>query len=173
MVTKVYVGRLTAANLEDSDYVANLSEKDIHEKRILVNEGLLSEQKVLDYTDTLLTAVNTRLDPVNPFNAEVPIPHSCSTNVSAILNDQPATNKYYEVANCVQRHACRPAVIASKKKGGSKFRFNYHFDETDESRIVFKNIGTGSVRAKCIPKINDKYLNVHNRSMLEPFVGQR
>ena len=75
-------------------------------------------------------------------------------------------NKYYEeVANCVQRHVCRLRVIASQKSG-SKYRFNYPFDEADESRIFFENIGTtGSVRAKVIPKRNDKYLNVHNRSM--------
>ena len=70
-----------AQNLADPQYIANLSHHDILDKQTLVDDSILAEQKVLTYTDTLLSAVNTRPDPVNTFNDEVPVPHPCSTNV--------------------------------------------------------------------------------------------
>ena len=169
LVTKVYIGRIMAQNLADPQYIANLSHHDILDKQTLVDDGILAEQKVLTYTDTLLSAVNTRPDPVNTFNAEVPVPHPCSTNVSAILKDGAAKDSYYEsLANCVQRHVCRPAGYCKSKNGGTKCVFNYPLDLVDESRIVFEKIGTtDSVRAKIVLQRNDKFLNIHNRSMLE------
>ncbi len=84
---KVYVGRLMAQNLADPQYTANLSEQDVLEKQNLVEAGILAELEVLKYADTLLFAFNARSDPVNPLNAEVTVPHPCSSNVSSILND--------------------------------------------------------------------------------------
>ncbi|XP_046642682.1 uncharacterized protein LOC124327729 [Daphnia pulicaria] len=109
LMIKVYAGRLMAQKLADPQYTANLSEQDVQEKQDLVEAGILAELKVLKYADTLLCACNTRSDPVNPFNAEVPVPHPCSSNVSSILNDGAAMDDFFErLANCVQRHVCRP-----------------------------------------------------------------
>jgi hypothetical protein len=167
LMIKVYAGRLMAQKLADPQYTANLSEQDVQEKQDLVEAGILAELKVLKYADTLLCACNTRSDPVNPFNAEVPVPHPCSSNVSSILNDGAAMDDFYErLANCVQRHVCRPDGYCKSKDG--KCRFHFPFDLVSESRIVFEKIGnTDSVRAKIVLKRNDKYMNVHNRSMLE------
>lgn len=77
LMIKVYAGRLMAQKLADPQYTANLSEQDVLEKQDLVEAGILAELKVLKYADTLLCACNTRSDPVNPFNAEVPVPHPC------------------------------------------------------------------------------------------------
>jgi hypothetical protein len=167
LVIKVYVGRLMAQNLADPQYTANLSEQDVLEKQDLVEADILSELKVLKYADTLLCACNTRSDPVNPFNTEIPVPHPCSSNGSSILNDGAAMDDFYErSANSVQRHVCRPVGYCKSKDG--KCRFKFSFDLVSDLRIVFEKFGnTDSVRAKIVLKRNDKFMNVHNRSMLE------
>jgi hypothetical protein len=66
-------------NLTDPQYTADLSEQDVLERQTLIDDGILSEHKVLKYTDTLLSAVNTRSDLANPFNAEVPVSNPCPT----------------------------------------------------------------------------------------------
>jgi hypothetical protein len=89
--------------------------------------------------------------------------HPCSSNVSSILNDGAAMDDFYErLANCVKRQVCRPDGYCKSKDG--KFRFHFHFDLVNDSRIVFEKIGnTDSVRAKIVLKRNDKFMNVHNR----------
>jgi hypothetical protein len=114
----------------------------------------------------MLSAVNTRSDLGNPFNAEVPVPLPCPTNVSLILNDGAAIDDFHEsLANCVQRHVCRPDGYCKSKDG--KCRFHFSFDLANDSRKFFEKIGnTDSVRAKIVLKRNDELMNVHNRSML-------
>jgi hypothetical protein len=128
LLTKVYIGLLMVHNLADPQYTADLSEQDVLERQTLIDDGIFSEHKVLKYTDTLLSAVNTRSDLANPFNAEVPVSNPCPTNVSSIPNDGVAMDDYYEsLANCVQLYVCGPAGYCKSKNGGTECLFNFLF----------------------------------------------
>ncbi len=169
LLTNTYAGRIMADNLANDEYIAGKSHDELNRCRQIVTDGVSAEFRVLSYVDTLLTAMNTRDEPVNPIHAAVPDPHPCSKDIiSSINNENEMAADYEELANCVQRHVCRPQGYCKSQRGGTQYRFNYPFDNEDNSRIVFERIGeTGSVRAKIVHKRNDKYLNVHNRVMLQ------
>lgn len=106
LVSQVYAGRLLEDKLEDPQSIEGENLEEILKK---VDDGRVAEKTVLQYVDTFLTAVNTRNDPVDPGTVNVPVPHPCSVDIFETLRDSVAMNQNYkELANCVQRHVCRP-----------------------------------------------------------------
>lgn len=76
---------------------------------------------------------------------------------------------YEEVANCVQRHVCRPQGYCKSKRGraGAECRFGYPKPNEEATRIVFEPVGTnGQQKATTVVKRNDQWINIHNRPML-------
>lgn len=107
----VYAGRKAQELLEQADHTID--------KRLelenLVKIGLESEEKVINYTDTLLTAMNDSSERLN----EVPDPHPCSVDVSSIEPDK-IDEDYYNLINCCQRHVCRPNGYCKSNKQSKK-----------------------------------------------------
>jgi len=69
----------------------------------LIEKGKEAEKVVIAYTDTLITAMNTRQTLVEN---EIPNPHPCSIHSTEITPD--LQNEDYEnLINCCQRHVCR------------------------------------------------------------------
>lgn len=68
----------------------------------LVQEGIEAEQKVIAYTNTLLTANNTRIQPNQ--TTGVPDPHPCSIDPRTVTDKE---KDYEDIINCCQRHVCR------------------------------------------------------------------
>ena len=130
-------------------------------------EGRAAEEKVIHYADTLQTAMNSREEPVDPLNAVVPDPHPCSIDPTSIMTNQEAMDEDYQtLANCVQRHVCRPNGYCRNKQ--TKL-CRFHFPKANQKRteIVFSEISKDIVRADIVNSRNDPYMNIHNRTMLQ------
>jgi hypothetical protein len=97
----------------------------------LISDGLKSEEIVINYTDTLITAMNPRRTDVENV---VPDPHPSSIDMNAPKEDR--NNDFEALINCVQRHVCRPeGYCKSKKKEGCGFGYRMHLEE--KNRIEF------------------------------------
>lgn len=123
----------------------------------LINVGKISEKIIIDYTNTLLTAMNPRTDIQE---ACVPNPHPCSLDQNLIKPED--KNEFYEsIVNCCQRHQCRLENYCKSSKKET-CRFNYPMEISEATHIEFIESGN-SVRAQIFLKRNDTNLNMHNR----------
>jgi hypothetical protein len=133
---------------------------------IILFLGVESEIIVINYTDTLITAMNSRDTSVD-VQTGVKDPHPCGLDPNLITNHD---KDYEEICNCCQRHVCRLLGYCKSNKNGCRFGYPYELQE--KTKIIF-NETSKSVRADILLKRNDKYMNVHNRvnvvfSMLKP-----
>ncbi|RNA27124.1 ATP-dependent DNA helicase PIF1, partial [Brachionus plicatilis] len=102
LTSKVYAGRLAFKKINESNYVQQNLES--HQKLLdLIIQSNHAEKKVISYTDTLITAMNTKTDFTDK---SVPVPHPCSLCTNRI-NDECLSKDYEELINCCQRHSCR------------------------------------------------------------------
>ncbi len=124
------------------------------------NYEKLAEKRILSYADTLITAMNERLE-TGGLQPGVPEPHPCSLRTSQISSDE-LKNDYLDLANCCQRHVCRlDGYCKSRKKGKeNECRFGYPFKIEPVSRIEFSET-ENSVKANVICMRNDPYMNRH------------
>ena len=137
---------------------SDLSTEEKQNLKELVNKGKESEKIVIAYTDTLVTALNTRDTVVEN---EVPNPHPCSLEQSTILSHM-QNNDYEDLINCCQRHVCRSeGYCKSAKKHGC--RFGYPIEKTEKTHISFDEDVNGNVKANIHIKRNDEFMNIHNR----------
>jgi hypothetical protein len=128
----------------------------------VIQEGKLSEIIVIDYTNTLITAMNPRTIIVEN---EVPNPHPCSLDYNLIPSNE--KNSYYEsLCNCCQRHVCKPESGYCKKGPECECRFGYPFELCEASHLEFEE-SENNVKAKIFLKRNDSYMNMHNRLICE------
>jgi hypothetical protein len=156
LTTKVYASRL-AQESSIGRVFQNTTEIQILED--LINEGVEAEKIIINYTETLLTANNTRSDQVQEHS--IPEPHPCGLRTKDVQNFE---KDYEEIINCCQRHVCRLNGYCKCKKPSQEkqCRFGYPFETCEKTTIVFTKTGN-SVRATIVLKRNDPYLNVHIR----------
>ena len=166
-MAKVYSGRLLAEKLKLPSFIEKHSEEELAQFQADVANSLDAERRVIQYADWLLTAVKIRNDDIHTVGATVPDPHPCSKNVVPILDDPVAMDAdYADLANCVQRHVCRPQGYCHNTRG-TGCRFGYPKPNEEETKIVFEPIGTtGHQKATIVVKRNDQWLNIHSRTML-------
>lgn len=137
-----------------TDDISPASKNGVNE---LIYIGKKSEKILIDYTNTLLTAMNPR---TNVQEACVPNPHPCSLDQNQIKQED--KNEFYEnIVNCCQRHQCRLENYC-KSTNKKTCRFNYPMEICEATHIEFIEIGN-SVRAQIFLKRNDTQMNVHNR----------
>ena len=98
----------------------------------LIDIGLISEQKIIHYTNTLLTALNTK---DLPLDCSIPEQYPCSID-RKFLNDNDLTEDYAELINCVKRHVCRPDGYC-KSKVDKKCRFDFPIPICQAAHIEF------------------------------------
>lgn len=123
----------------------------------LIENAKKSEKIIIDYTNTLLTAMNRRTDEQE---ACVPNPHPCSLDQNLIKPED--KNEFYEsIVNCCQRHQCRLENYCKSTKK-TTCRFNYPMEICEATNIEFIESGN-SVRAHIFLKRNDTKMNMHNR----------
>ena len=154
MTAKVYAGRvatkqLTGTTINKNEY-AKLLKK--------IEEGLLAETIVINYFDTLITAMNIRMG--NQAN-EVPDPHPCSIDIKNILPEN-YDNDYEQIQNCCQRHSCRLAGYCKSSKIGVLCRFGFPQPLLEKTELVFTETES-KVKAELNHKRNDPHINQHNR----------
>jgi hypothetical protein len=104
----------------------SISIQEIHcsHLREIINKGVETEQIVLKYADTLITAMNTRDKQIENV---VPDPHPCFLNTNNISKEN-MDQDYADLINCCQRHVCRlNGYCKSVKFGANVCRFGYPF----------------------------------------------
>ena len=162
LTTKVYAGRVAQ---KQKDETAN-ELLDIIKINELIKVGQLSETIVIDYTNTLITAMNPRT--INQ-DQRVPEPHPCSLDYKLIPKNE--RDKYYEaICNCCQRHVCKPESGYCKKSAECACRFGYPFELCPASHIEFLE-SENTVKAQIFLKRNDSFMNMHNRLICENWAG--
>jgi hypothetical protein len=167
LVAKTYAGKLLEEEMMDSHFVSSLDQEQIEEIRYKITEGKAAEERVIAYADTLQTAINTRDDPIDPMNAVAPDPHPCSIDPTDLLENKEAMDQDYEsLANCVQRHVCRPNGYCRNKET-KLCRFHFPKVNQKETKITFSTICKDNVRADIVNARNDPFMNIHNRTMLQ------
>ena len=118
-------------------YIAHLHKKqsigkvfnntdEIIELEKIIEDGVIAEKKIITYTDTLITAMNMRLQNGEILQLGVPDPHPCSYRTASI-DPEKLDNDYNDITNCCQRHVCRLDGYCKSKKGDNKCRFGYPF----------------------------------------------
>ena len=129
------MSRLIAKHSLGAKTLSSVEELSTIEKQI--EEGIEAEKRILSYADTLITAMNERLE-TGGLQPGVPEPHPCSLRTSQIWSDE-LKNDYLDLANCCQRHVCRlDGYCKSRKKGKeNECRFGYPFKIEPVSRIEF------------------------------------
>ena len=163
LVTKVYAGVLAREKLNDS--TAPLHNRALFETAVA--EAAEAEKVVVAFVDSLVTAYNDA-PPTN--GATVPEPHPASLNVAQFMHDSNTMHSdYCSLANCLQRHVCRPDGYCRVKNrtDGLVCRFGYPKCCESHTRIDFENIGDNSVRATIVLRRNDSMMNPHNKVMLQ------
>ena len=101
-------------------------------------------------------------DPSEIVNNVIPNPHPCSINPNSINDSE---KDYENLSNCCQRHVCRTlGYCKSNTVNGCRFR--YPFELNEKTRIDFIETGK-SVKAEIILKRNNKFMNVHNRVIIQ------
>ncbi|RNA33426.1 ATP-dependent DNA helicase PIF1, partial [Brachionus plicatilis] len=143
--------------------------EELHKKLLeLISDGEKAEERVISYTDTLISAINPRTD----FSDNcVPDPHPCSLRTNKIkLEELP--KDYENLIYCCQRHKCRldGYFKSSLAKNYGKCRFSFPFELESKTRIEFKETAK-SVRAEIVFARNDPYLNMHNRLICHHWRG--
>lgn len=156
LTKKVYAGRLAEQRIKSSKTEATEGMLEV------IKIGKEADLQVCSYVDSLLTAVNTRLDMLN--DPRVPNPHPCSVDFLDV-QDHGYSDDYAQIVNCCQRHICAPSgYCLSKKTGGC--RFGFPIAKQDKTEIVFVESGS-RVKAEIVIKRNDEFLNVHNPIMCQ------
>ena len=156
LTKKVYQGRLLEKALSENKLN---STDEISQAEIKIKEGVEAEKIVIQYSNTLLTCMNTRLINGQLNFDGVPDPHPCSLRN---INSGDSNSDYEELANCVQRHVCRLDGYCKSKKKLNECRFGYPFKLEAKTRIEFTE-KEKSVRADIFHMRNDEFMNVHNR----------
>jgi hypothetical protein len=149
LTKKVYQGRKATEVIGKNPTSAEL--------KTVIDDGLLAEARIISYTNTLLTTMNTR---INAQESIVPDPHPCSLD-RKLISESELDNDYEQVINCVQRHTCRPEGYC-KSKVPNKCRFHYPFSHCESTHIEFIE-KENTVKAEIILERNDSFLNSHNR----------
>ena len=156
LTEKVYAGRLASKYL-----IGKILDDDTYDNlQRAITEGIQSEETVVTYTDTLITAWNPR---ETQHERAVPDPHPCSVSIDDFNKEE--SDKYYEdLINCVQRHTCRPSGYckSNKQSMNGQCRFGYPFEKNNKTVINFIET-ENSVKAEIVLKRNDSQMNGHNR----------
>jgi hypothetical protein len=162
LTNKVYNGRKAQEQLSISG-ISNTTKDKLNE---IVQLGIQAEIIVINYTNTLLTTMNPRVD--SQLN-EVPDPHPCSLDYKSIpIEDR---DKFYEnIANCCQVHKCKPSSGYCKKNLNEDCRFGFPKEKCLASHIEFTEIGN-TVKANILLQRNDSFMNTHNRLILENWMA--
>ena len=163
LATKAYIGMLAQQRIDSGrETCAQELNQLIEAKRV----GDMSKKRVLSYAETLISCWNIR--DASQFNPVVPDPHPASKRPPSDLQDTTAFNDdLEELANCVQRHVCRPnGYCYSRKHDGCRFSFPQ--ERRSESELVFEQSSSGEVTAKLLLKRNDEFMNPHLPAIL-PF----
>ena len=89
-------------------------------------------------------------------------------------NESAATDDFDGIANCVQRHKCRPKGYCKKKVSAGagvpaafKCRFGYPFPECGQTRLELNELDNGGVKANLVTRRDDGNMNSHNRVLLQ------
>ena len=162
LTRKVYEGRKANQQLT----IEGISNTTIEKLNQIVELGIQSEKIVINYTNTLLTTMNPRVE--SELN-EVPDPHPCSLDYKTIPENE--RDKLYEnIVNCCQVHKCKPASGYCKKHANDECRFGYPKDKCLATHIEFIETA-GSVKANIFLQRNDSFINTHNRLILENWMA--
>ncbi|RMZ95107.1 ATP-dependent DNA helicase PIF1, partial [Brachionus plicatilis] len=152
LTKKVYLGRLAKKDLDKKQ----LYEDEKQELINLIVEGDKAEVKVINYADTLLSAMNPK---DSDFNDQLLDPHQCSINFNTIPEEE-YDNDYSNVSNCCQRHTFRIDGYCKSKTNG-KCRFEFPMSIQSKTEIWFTETNS-SIIAEIKMKRNDPNMNVHN-----------
>ncbi|RNA16317.1 ATP-dependent DNA helicase PIF1 [Brachionus plicatilis] len=162
LTTELYIGRLAEKKIENKQY----DSEEVYNQLINdVKKGKESEELVINYTDTLITAMNPK---TNFAENCVPTPHPCSIKTSNINIDN-LENDYKNLINCCQRHVCRINGYCKSKVSG-KCRFTYPFELQEKTKINFIET-KDSVKAEIVLLRNDPWMNMHNRIICHNWRG--
>ena len=136
-----------------------------HVLEIDIANGKNAESQICNYVDSLMTAVN-------PFEGAVdewvkPKIHPCKKRLETIPEEE-LEKDYADLANSVQRHTkCSSAYCLRNKNGQQKCRFNFPFECTDKTHVVFERKKLKSGEERYVPNIvlkrNDPRMNRHQR----------
>lgn len=141
------------------------------EQELLQNilNGVIAEQKVVSYVDTLVTAMNP--SDYTLLQNNVPEPHPCCIDINLLDQDQ-YDQDYINLVNCCQRHICRiPGYcIKQSKKKEKDCRFGFPFELQTHSTIEFSETLT-RVLAEIKLKRNDPWMNAHNKLITHHWRG--
>ena len=162
---KALQGHLAEQKLCQSDS----EEGNILQLEALVNKGKTAKQQVCDYVDTLVTTYN----PCTPEEGWVkPNVFPCKRKLED-LNDEDLDNDYADLVNSVQRHSkYNSAYCLRKKSNGEQYcRFNFPFENCEETYIDFEEVNSmkngKQYRPKIVFKRNDAIVNRHQRLQLQ------
>ena len=138
-----------------------------------IANGKNAESQICNYVDSLMTAVN-------PFEGAVdewvkPKIHPCKKRLETIPEEE-LEKDYADLANSVQRHTkCSSAYCLRNKNGQQKCRFNFPFECTDKTHLVFERKKLKSGEERYVPNIvlkrNDPRMNRHQRLQLQLWRG--
>ena len=160
LTNNVYLGRKALEKIETVN-----NEEDKIKLKNIIDIGIQSETTVINYTDTILTAINPRTDDIpSDIVDEV---HICSKSYLEI-NEEDKDKDYEEIINCCQRHVCRSEGYCKSAKGGC--RFGYPIEKVEKTYIEFKET-VNSVKANIHIKRNDEMMNIHNRIVAHNWRG--
>ena len=154
LAAKVNIGRLSTNKLEK----VNLDETGLIEAlKVKIIAGLEAEERIINYTETLITCSNIR---ITEQPNSVPDPHLYSMPFDS--NDE--DKDYESLSNCCQRHVCRidGYCKSNKQSLAGKCRFSYPQKLRNKTEIFFTE-NDKSVRAEILCKRNDTQMNSHNR----------
>lgn len=110
LTLQVYAGRKAQELLSKND----TSIENYEEIQNLIKLGVESEQRIINYTDTL-TAMNDNKIRTN----EIPDPHPCSINITLVDPDK-KDDDYFNLINFCQRHVCRLDGYCKSNKQSNK-----------------------------------------------------
>ncbi|CAF1045089.1 unnamed protein product [Brachionus calyciflorus] len=161
LTTEVYISRLAEKKLENGDYNSETKQHLENE----VKKGKESEEIIINYTDTLITAMNPRTQQAESC---VPDPHPCSLKTSNI-DENKLDDDYNDLINCCQRHVCRINGYC-KSKQVARCRFTYPFDLQEKTKIYFIET-QNTVKAEINLMRNDQFMNMHNRLVCHNWRG--
>ena len=164
---KIYIGREAKKKLETK--VDSIQGKKLLKQ---FEMGLVAEQRVISYVDTIITAWNTHPEFGNDdYKYEEPIPHPSSIPHRKI--DESKQDEQYQIMfNCLLRHKCTRNYCLRKNKN-NKIVCRFEFPKDVNENTQYTEINFKKTNNNCIPKVivqikrNDPWSNTHNRLQLE------
>ncbi len=163
----VYIGKkkLQEFPLTQEKYLANKEHKYLE----LIRKSEIAEQTIINYVDTLVTAMN----PADYQNLEpdVQAEHPCCIDI-CLLDPAEYDEDYLKLVNCCQRHFCRiPGYCSNKKKKTIKqCRFGFPFKLQETTEIIFTET-LNRVLAEIKLARNDPWMNSHNKLITHQWRG--